>query len=56
MTEARAHIRTDHSKASDHGLYYQLSGESSQSLHFWRNCPKEESSRLEEELGGETAF
>lgn len=56
VTEARAHVRTDHSKASDHSLYYQLSGESSQSLHFWRNCPKEESSRLEKELGGKNSL
>jgi hypothetical protein len=28
-TEARAHSRVDHTQASDHGLYNQLSGEGS---------------------------
>lgn len=59
VAEARAHIRIDHSKAPDDSLYNQLRGEGSQSLHFWRDCPKEEGSRLKEEQLGrkkKTAF
>lgn len=39
--EARAHSRVDHTQAADNSFYNQLSGEGSQGLHFWRNCPEE---------------
>lgn len=38
--EARAHGRVDHTQAADHSFYDQLSGEGSQGLHIWRNCPE----------------
>lgn len=49
--EARAYSRVDHSQAADHSFYNQLSGEGSQGLHIWRNCPEEEVGRLS--AGGE---
>lgn len=45
-TEARAHSRIDHTQTTDHSFYNQLSGEGSQGLHIWRNCPEKEGSRL----------
>lgn len=36
--EAGAHRRTDHTQAADNGFYNQLRSESSQGLHFRRNC------------------
>lgn len=48
--EARAHGRVDHTQAANHSFYNQLSGEGSQGLHIWWNCPEEERGRLD---GGE---
>ena len=45
--KAGAHSRVDHTQATDHSFYNQLSGEGSQGLHIWRNCPEEEGGRLD---------